>query len=215
MTLSAGAFIEKNKLSTTQAWLVLLEITMPDTTVVYLVANSEDVTWPVTSGDTYTAFPFELDEIGDTSKGEVPSVGLKVANASRVLEPYLEDQDGLVDSEVVIRIVNSMHVTTTALGAGANNPTAEIELTYNIIATVADSMWVTFTLGSVNPWNKRFPRNKMWRNTCRFKEFKGALCKYAGAETSCDRTLETCRDTMANSINFGGAPGVGSKGVFV
>jgi len=215
MTLSAGAFIEKNKLSTDQAWLVLLEITMPDATKLYVVANSENVTWPVTSGHEYLAFPFDLDEIGDTSKGEVPSVGLKVSNALRMLEPYLEAQEGLVDSEVVIRIVNSINVTTTALGAGVNNPTAEIELTYNIIATVADSMWVTFTLGSVNPWNKRFPRNKMWRNTCRFKEFKGALCKYAGAETSCDRTLETCRDTMANSINFGGAPGVGSKGVFV
>jgi len=215
MTLSAGAFIEKNKLSTTHAWLVLLKITMPDTTVLRVVNNTEDVTWPVTSGNVYTKFPFDLDEIGDTSKGEVPSVGLKVSNAARILEPYLEAQEGMVDSVVIIRIVNSINVTTTSLGSGVNNPTAEIELTYNIIATNTNSMWVTFTLGSVNPWNKRFPRNRIWRNTCRFKEFKGALCKYAGVETTCDRTLDTCRETMANSINFGGAPGVGSKGLFV
>jgi len=213
--ISAGAFIEKNKLSTTHAWLVLLKITMPDTTVLRVVNNTEDVTWPVTSGNVYTKFPFDLDEIGDTSKGEVPSVGLKVSNAARILEPYLEAQEGMVDSVVIIRIVNSINVTTTSLGSGVNNPTAEIELTYNIIATNTNSMWVTFTLGSVNPWNKRFPRNRIWRNTCRFKEFKGALCKYAGVETTCDRTLDTCRETMANSINFGGAPGVGSKGLFV
>lgn len=214
MTLSAGAFIEKNRLSTTFAWLVLLKVTMPDATVLRIVANSENVTWPVVSGNLYTAFPFELDEIGEDSTGDVPSIGLKVANVARVLEPYLEDQEGLVDSTVVIRIVNSMHVTTATF-TGTDNPSPEIELTYQITATNSDSMWVTFTLGSLNPWNKRFPRNRIWRNTCRFKAFKGSLCKYAGVETTCNRTLETCRETMANSINFGGAPGVGSKGLFV
>jgi len=215
MTLSAGAYIEKNKLSSTQAWLILLKITMPDATVLRVVANSENVTWPVTAGNIYTAFPFELDEIGDVSKGEVPSVGLRVSNVSRVLEPYLEEQDGLVNSVVTIRIVNSMHVTTDALGAGANNASAEVELTYEITSTSADNMWVTFTLGATNPWNKRFPRNKLWRNSCKYKQFKGVRCQYAGAETSCDRTLDTCRNTMNNSINFGGAPGIGSKGIFV
>lgn len=214
MTLSAGAFIEKNRLSTTFAWLVLLKVTMPDATVLRIVANSENVTWPVVSGNLYTAFPFELDEIGEDSTGDVPSIGLKVANVARVLEPYLEDQEGLVDSTVVIRIVNSMHVTTATF-TGTDNPSPEIELTYQITATNSDSMWVTFTLGSLNPWNKRFPRNRIWRNTCRFKAFKGSLCKYAGVETTCNRTLDTCRETMANSINFGGAPGVGSKGLFV
>lgn len=219
MTLSATAYLEKNKLSTDQAWLVLLKITMPDTTVLRVVANSENVTWPVTAGHEYLAFPFELDEIGDVSKGEVPNVGLKVSNTLRYLEPYLEAQDGLVDSSVTIRIVNATNVTTPSLGAGVNNSSPEVELVYNIIATSADNMWVTFTLGAINPWNKRFPRNRIWRNTCRYKEFGGTLCKYdleaIGAETSCDRTLDTCRDTMANSINFGGAPGVGSKGIFV
>lgn len=214
MTLSAGAFIEKNRLSTTFAWLVLLKVTMPDATVLRIVANSENVTWPVVSGNLYTAFPFELDEIGEDSTGDVPSIGLKVANVARVLEPYLEDQEGLVDSTVVIRIVNSMHVTTATF-TGTDNPSPEIELTYQITATNSDSMWVTFTLGSLNPWNKRFPRNRIWRNTCRFKAFKGSLCKYAGVETTCNRTLGICRETMANSINFGGAPGVGSKGLFV
>jgi len=212
MTLSASAYIEKNKLSSTEAWLVLLKVTMPNSTILYLVANTENVTWPITAGNEYIAFPFQLDEIGDAIKGEVPSVGLKIANTSRMLEPYLEAQDGLVDSEVIIRIVNTIH---TSLGAGPNNPTAEVELNYTVTATNADVSWVTFTLGAMNPWNKRFPRNKIWRNTCRYKEFKGTLCKYSGGETSCDRTLDTCRNTMNNSINFGGAPGVGTKGIFV
>ena len=215
MTLSAGAYIEKNRLSSTSAWLILLKVTMPDTTVIRLVANSENVTWPVTAGDVYTKFPFELDEIGDTSKGEVPSVSLKVSNVARILEPYLEDQDGLIDSEVIIYIVNSINVTTDALGVGVNNDNPEIELNYDIINSSTDAMWVNFTLGSMNPWNRRFPRNKVYKNICRFNDFKGARCKYAGIETTCDRSLYTCRNTMDNSENFGGFPGVGSKGVYV
>ena len=215
MSLSAVAYLEKNKVASTKAWLVLIEVTMPDTTVFRVCANSENVTWPVTSGDLYTAFPFEIDEIGDSSKGEVPSVGLRVSNVARILEPYLEDQDGLIDSVVVIRVVNSTHVTTPSQGSGVNNNTPEVELEYEIIDSNADSMWVNFTLGAMNPFNRRFPRSKVWKNICRYKHFKGDRCQYAGAETSCDRSLDTCRNTMNNSINFGNCPGVGTKGIYV
>jgi lambda family phage minor tail protein L len=215
MAISPGAYLEKNKLASNEAWLVLLDITMPDTTQLFVVANSEDVIWPVTNGDTYIGFPFTLGEIGDTSKGEVPSVSLRISNVTRWFEPFLEAQEGLVDSVVVIRIVNSMHVTTPSRPSGENNATAEVELTYEIIATGADNMWVTFKLGAMNPWRSRFPRNRIWRNTCRYKKFKGTLCKYDGGQTTCDRTIETCRDLMLNSINFGGAPGVETKALFV
>ena len=215
MTLSAGAYIEKNKLSSTNAWLVLLKITMPNTTVIRIVANSENVTWPVTAGNIFTAFPFQLAEIGDTSKGEIPSISLKVSNAARILEPYLEAQDGLVDSTVNIYVVNSINVTTDSLGVGINNANPEIELEYEIISSFADIMWVNFTLGAMNPWNKRFPRNKVYKNICRYNDFKGDRCKYADTQTSCDRSLYTCRTVMLNSENFGGFPGVGTKGTYV
>jgi len=215
MSLSAGAFIEKNKMASANAWLVLLQITMPDNTVFRVCANNEDVTWPVTAGNIYTAFPFELDEIGDSSKGEVPSFSIKVSNITRTLIPYLEDQDGLIDSTVKLYIANSVNVTTEAIGTGVNNNSPEIELDYNITDSSYDAQWVYFTLGAMNPFNRRFPRNKVWKNICSYKEFKGGRCQYVGAETICDRSLATCRDTMNNAINFGGKPGVGTKGVYV
>ena len=132
MELSAGAFIEKNKMASANAWLVLLQITMPDDTVFRVCANNEDVTWPVTAGNVYSAFPFEVDEIGDSSKGEVPSFSIKVSNITRTLIPYLEDQDGLIDSTIKLYIVNSINVTTDALGAGVNNSSPEIELDYDV-----------------------------------------------------------------------------------
>ena len=217
MTLSAAAYLEKNKMATNEAWLVLLEITMTDSYVLKLTSNSENLYWPGTSNpnNLYTAFPFELGEIGDTSKGEVPSVSLQVSNAARILEPHLDAHDGMVDSSVEIRIVNSIHVLTPTRPLGAYSETPEIELNYDIIAASSNSMWVEFTLGAANPFNKRFPRNKIYRNICRYREFKGDRCQYEGEETSCDRSLTTCRDTYSNSQWFGGCPGVGSKGVYV
>jgi len=222
MTLSAVAYLEKNKMASSKAWLILLAITFPSSYVLRVVANNEDVTWPVTAGNLYTAFPFELDDIGDSSKGEVPSVGLKVSNVSRVLEPYLENEDGLIDSTVKIYVVNSTHVTTPSKGTGINNDSPEIELDFEITDSTADEQWVTFTLGAMNPFNRRFPRSKVWKNVCRYtgttgsvNGFKGSRCQYAGAQTTCDRTLYTCRTVMLNSINFGGFPGVGTKGVYV
>jgi len=215
MALSPTAFFEKNKLASTHAWLVLLKVVMPDDTPFRICANNENVTWPVTDGDEYLAFPFEIDEIGDSSKGEVPSVVVRVSNVTRFLIPDLEDQDGLVDSVVTIYIVNS---TNVILGAnrviGVNNSDPEIELEYEVINTSYDIQWVYFTLGATNPWNRRFPRNKVYKNICKHYDFGGDRCGYDGAETTCDRSLYTCRNVMNNSENFGGFPGVGAKGEY-
>lgn len=217
MTLSAAAYIEKNKIASDTSWLVLLDITMPDTTLLKITSNSEDVWWPATviPSNLYTSFPFELGEIGDASKWEVPSVSLKVSNVTRYLESQLDAQDGLVDSNVEIKIVNSINVVTPTKSSGTYNDIPEITLNYDVVSSSSNSMWVEFILGASNPFNKRFPRNKIYRNICRYRFFKGARCQYVGAETSCDRTLDTCRNTYNNSINFGGCPGVASKGIYV
>lgn len=217
MTLSAAAYLEKNAVASDTAWLVLLDITMPDSTLLKITSNSEDVWWPATANPStlYTAFPFELGEIGDDSKGEVPSVSLRVSNITRYLEGYLDEQDGLVDSNVSIKVVNSTHVLTPTKTSATYNGVAEVELYYDIVASSSNSRWVEFTLGAANPFNKRFPRNKLYRNICRYRWFKGDRCGYVGAETSCDRVLNTCRITYGNSERFGGCPGMASKGIYV
>ena len=59
-TLPSGILFEKNKLTTDSVWFHLLTITLPDTSVIRLVNNTEDV---VFLGHTYIAFPFELDTL--------------------------------------------------------------------------------------------------------------------------------------------------------
>jgi len=220
MALSATAFLEKNKLASAGNWLVLLKLTLVDDSIIRICRNSEDAIWPVTDGDTWTAFPFELDEIGDSSKGEVPQFTVKIANASRAMQAYNEAYSGLVDSDVQIQVVHSTNVTTATLGAGVNNPDPEIDLYYKIVASHSDNLWASYTLGATNPYKMRFPRGRVMKHFCRYKDFKGDRCQYDGADTSCDRTMATCRlkinlDALSNIKNFGGAPGVGSTGIYV
>lgn len=196
-------------------WAVLLKIKTYGGTIFRLCANTEDIIWPVTDGNTYIAFPFQLDEIGDTSKGEVPQVTIRVSNVSRVMQVYMEAEDGMIDAEVILRVVHSTHITTASKGAGIHNGTPEVELNFDVIDSSADPTWATFILGASSPYRLRFPRNRVMKNYCRFREFKGLLCKYVGPETTCDRSLKTCRDTYDNSVNFGNCPAVGSRGIYV
>lgn len=218
MTLSAGAYVEKNKMSTSNVWLVLLDITVPGLAdPLKIVSNSENVWWPGTTSaeNLYTAIPFDLGEIGDDSKGEVPSVSLRVANTARWCESYLDDYNGMIDSNVEIRIVNSINVLTPTKGSCTYLDVPELLLYYDIVASSSDSMWGAFTLGASNPFNKRFPRNKIYRNICRYRWFKGVRCAYPGTATICNRSLDQCRNDRDNSSRFGGCPGVASKGVFI
>jgi len=240
-TLSSFGIQEKNKLVSSTVWLLMLEIEIPGGGTVRITSNNENVTW---RGESWVAFPFVLDEIGEDSKGEVPRVELRVSNISRGIEAYLQDYDvylktnGYAPVEVHIYVVNGQAIAssgavtdTTADGAvtstddsGAytdtlyeiTNPDAEVEHVYELIQPKTNSRWATFVLGASNPFNKRFPQARILKNHCRHI-FKDAWCKYAGATTTCDKTLTACRAMSggSNSANYGGFPGAGRGGVLV
>lgn len=236
-TISSYAIQEKNKLNSSTVWLLMLEIVVPGVSEpIRITSNNESVTW---RDETWVAFPFELGEIGEQSKGEVPQVTLRVSNVSRSMESYLQDFDlytktnGYTPVEVRIYVVNNMGsfssgVVTDSIADGAvtdsgasgaltdtlydiSNPDAEVEHVFELMNPKTDSKWATFTLSAANPFRKRFPQARILKNHCRFI-FKDAWCKYAGAETECDKTLTRCR-ALSNSTRYGGFPGVGRGGI--
>ena len=203
LDLSAAAILEKNKLYSDAPWLVLLELSLEGTTI-RVVRNTENVTWPSVGGDVYTAFPFELEEIGETSRGEMPKFAIRISNVSRVMQSYFEASGGAIGSQVTIRVVHSDHLDLT---------TPELEEVFEVTESKADAMWVTLTLGIPNPMMMRFPRSRFFKANCRWK-FKSTECGYTGTETTCARTLTACiaRDNVAR---FGGFPNLPGQGVFV
>ncbi len=205
--LSAPLLLEKNKIATNSAWLILLEITLtdgPPATVLHLARDTKDVylgTPPVK----YDAMAFDLDPIEDQLKGQIPIINLKISNVTRLLQYYLEQLDGGIGSTVKIIIVNSDNLTEDY---------SLLELTFEVVGSSADASFVVLTLGMPNPLNKRFPLHRYIANHCNWvSRFKGIECGYdLPTPTTCDGTLVTCR-SLNNSDRFGGFIGLDTGGV--
>jgi len=197
--LPANLILEKNRLSTTGVWVLLLDITLPDTSVIRLARNTEDV---VFGGNTYTAFPFEIDANKSNAQGQIPSVALRVSNVTRSLQPYIEQYNGAVGFSIRITVVNSSYL--------AENYT-ELQMTFDVLSCLSDSSWVTFNLGAPNPLRRRYPLFRAIANSCNWT-YKGRECNYAGGLTTCKRTLTDCR-AHANSARFGGRPGLAAGNI--
>ena len=207
--LPASIILEKNRLETEYVWLIFLDIVLPDGTPLYLVRNNEDTTFIST---VYTAIPFTLEPTKENSKGVIPTVSLKISNVTRVIQAYMEAQNGGVGSDVKVRVLNSKDLS-------GGTDLAELELDFTVLSSHSDTKWVTFLLGAGSPLNKRFPLDRYIASHCRFrfdnlpgKEGLSPDCGYSGVETTCNRTLSDCQDRN-NSARFGGFMGLGKGGV--
>lgn len=198
-TLPANVILEKNKIATTGAWLLLLDITLADASVIRLARNNENVTF---QSNTYTAFNFDIDSTKNNGRGEIPTVTLRVSNVSQLLQAYVEDANGGVGFTVKLWVVNSALLSENY---------AELAMTFDVLACESDSKWITFTLGAPNPLRRRYPLYRAIANSCNWT-FKGRECNYSGAVATCKRTLADCR-SKNNSARFGGRPGLAGNGV--
>lgn len=204
LTIPLALRLEANKLVGTRPWLLFLKITLPDTSELFLVRNTEDVVY---ASQTWIAFPFDLGERGESGDAKVPSVTLRISNVERALTPLIEANEGLVGSQVQLIVVHEAN-----LGADYT----ALTMTYTIIAThLPDNTWIEFTLGAESPMRRRFPLYQAIPQHCSWvAQFKGAECKYAGADATCEGTLNDCRSKL-NTPNFGGRPGMGGAPRFV
>ena len=110
-TLSSTAIAEKNKLATDSVFLLLVAITIPGLAQpVRVAANNESVTW---NGQTWQPFPFEIDELVEESKGEVPQIVIRVGNESRVMEQYLQDYDAYTKTNGFSPITCDLYVVNS------------------------------------------------------------------------------------------------------
>lgn len=214
--LSSTAISEKNKLNTDSVFLVCLRIVIPGMAEpIRLVSNSESITWQHPSDvqpEIYAEFPFDIDELSDGSSGEVPTVTIKVSNVSRVMDQYIQYYDAYIKANGYVPATVSICVINSRVIAADPDADPEIEHTFELKQPKANAEWATFVLSASNPYQRRFPQNRILRNHCRYI-FKGTdgLCGYTGAYTTCDHTLLQCR-ARGNSPRFGNAPAVGLTG---
>lgn len=200
--------VEKNKLNASEPWLLLIHIKMASGgTDYYYARNVENVTF---NAQTYTAFPFEVDSYTQGSKGQIPTLLLRVSNVMRVVQSYIEAENGAVGSGVTLTIMSNA------------NPTADhtnLQMNFDVLSTYCDDEWVGFSLGAPNPLRKRYPLYKYVADHCNWI-YKGVECTYASSLSSCTRTYQACVGHQAEAgttqlARFGGFKGLTSRGIKV
>ena len=167
----------------------------------YFTGYDTNVTF---AGVTYTKFPVALDFISENNKGLIDTVRLTVANVSRLIQSYLESYD-LRGKKVIIKTVWANQLSDS---------NAYIEDIFYIDSYSADQRDVVFTLTSkFDVLDIELPLRRYSRNYCGWK-FKGTECGYVGAETSCNKTKQRCKQ-LSNYQRFGGFPSIQSNRIIV
>ena len=170
LNLSSTLIAEKNKLSSNSAWIALLEIIVPTYGTIRICKNNVDI---VFGGETYTAFPVEIDTSSWTSKGDIPTLGIRVSNIANTFNQILREYNAGIGGEVIFTLVSSEHLTEDY---------AELQRTFTILEASVDNYWVNWTLGSSNPLRQRFPLFTYMAHYCNWvQHFKGPECKFSGS----------------------------------
>ncbi len=168
----------------------------------YYAEWDEDVTF---GGITYQKFPITHEYISENAEGQIDTLKVKVANVNRLIGAYLEEYDAFRGKEVRIKLVFYDRL---------DDPDAYLEDVYYVDEVVVNEEVVEFTLSSkFDLLQETLPRRRFYRNFCQWK-FKSTECGYTGTETSCNKTLQRCKE-LGNEARFGGFPSIPKRGVYI
>lgn len=192
---SAATIFNKNRLQTDGAMIMLMEITVPGLDETMRIArNTENISW---HGYTWQAYPFQIDDINENTKGEMPVINIQVSNITREVQSYLEQTNGSIDTEITIYIVNAKHLDD-------NVPLWQAD--YALMQASCDENYITFQCGMKYQVNSRRPIFRNIKYICPFK-YGGIVC---GAPAGTFATYPTCNKDIgscqarSNAARFGG-----------
>lgn len=167
----------------------------------HLTGYDEDVQF---QNVVYTKFPITHEHIGENNQGQIDQVKVRLANVSRLIQSYLEQFD-LRGRKVTIRMVWADQLL---------DPDAYMDDVFYIDSYTADQSTVEFTLTSkFDVLGVDLPSRRYSRNFCTWK-FKSGECGYLGAETTCNKTKQRCKQ-LGNYKRFGAFPSVPMRKMFV
>ncbi len=185
-TLLEAVVTAKNMLSVDAPWIVLVELTLPDTSIIRLARNRENVEY---DGENYTAMSMNFAAITQSSDGKLPSVVMQVANPTRALEPYLHLNDGLTGCAVSLILIYD-----------PDSPVLADEWRFVVSHSASTEEWVEIELGALNLYQRRIPRDRYIPGFCRHV-FRGAVCQFTGGEVG---PLDTIAFTATDTITIPG-----------
>lgn len=184
----------------------LLEISVP-TGAVRILDNDtlESLTF---EGDSYLGAPLDLSIPTKEDNTEVARMKVSLSNVNQSISGIIgQHGDNITGCDCKL-IQVYLNTTTFALVPSLDR-TIFIGKANNIELTAETaSLEVVCHLGG---FEKTMPFMKYGVN-CQWRKFKDSHCGYTGAQTSCDRTLQTCK-RYGNIESFGGFPSLPSESV--
>lgn len=202
MPISTGAaFItEKNKQANRPVFLY--RVTQYDgASDLLFAAHDENV---VFNSETYTKFPISHEAVTDNAKGEIDTVIVRLSNVSRAIQYYLETYDWRGKKVTITQVFLDQLADADAKIAYTfyidNYKCSDLDVEFSL-TTRFDFIDLQLPLGTYN------------RNYCRWK-FKGTECAYSGAEATCNKTKQDCRDNKNNVLRYGGFPSIPQRKLY-
>lgn len=198
--LSVGSVIDKNKISSSAVWVILLRIDIVNPNdrnvveTVMVAQNNEDVTYGM---DIYKAANFEVRV--SQSQNQAPDVSIAMHDELGYITARADEMAGGVFSNVTMMIVNLDRAQRKA----------EFQETFMILDTSVDKSIITFRLGAENLIQMQFPKHRQMKERCAWR-YKGYGCDYSGPMPTCDYSLNGANGCVAhnNSARFRGCPGM-------
>lgn len=200
LNLTVGSVIEKNKIASDVAYILLLQIRVINpineslVETVYICNNKEDITF---NSQVYTAASFDVDI--KQQSGALAEITLVIQDFTRGIQTLMQEYGGGVGFEVKVLYVNS----------SALDSDPEIEENFKVTGASAQGYVSTFTLGAENPLSKRCPKRLQHREICSFT-YKSTECGSNSTLPTCDYTLTGDNGCImhSNGQRFGGFPGI-------
>jgi phage-related protein len=204
--LTVASVIDKNRITSEVAWVILLDIYMTDPNTREVVEtlrvarNNENIVFGQDeSGNPIVYQAANFDFSVNQSQNAAPNVSIVAQDQMGFIHSRMEALAGGVLSEVQVIVVNSNRL----------DKPAEMEERFQIVQSSMKNGVVTFELGAENPLGIQFPRHRQWQDRCAWR-FRGYGCGYNGPVTTCDYSKNGPNGCAAknNTINFRALPGL-------
>ena len=193
-TLSSAQKNAKNALHGTGPYLWLFDFQRDSTNTSRYCLGEEDVTFNSLS---YTAKEINIEDQVEDLAGTLHDVGIEIGDSAGTGVAYWANGK-YKNQRFTLRLVNNAHLGT---------PTDEIVWRGIIKSGFPTEGKFTFAVGGYDLRRAYIPRDRMRALSCRWR-FKSNECTYAGGETVCDHSPDTCENTMSNLASIGCAPGL-------
>ena len=167
----------------------------------------------------YQPFPIVQSPVTTTAEGDLPQIQLQVSNEGLTMRGLMEDYDGFIGAQIVIRLVHILEL---------GNLTAALRFDGQILSAKATYDRVSFNVSALSLTQAVVPGQRYIRGHCRFR-YGDTRCGYdlnnstlATAHPTCSKTLAACEERGEAEVaagllqlhpgRFGGWPGIPRQG---